>query len=244
LLLHARRHDVPPASPPPAPVRFPDLRGEWRLGREAVRLALAGRAFTRAPHGRGEPVLLVPGWQAPEASLAPLRLLLRRKGYDATPWGLGVNRGQVEAYLEQLVPRLLQLADAHGGPVALVGWSLGGVISRELARECPGAVSCVATFGTPVIGGPTFTVGARAYGPEECERIARVTEERLVAAPLALPLAVIFSRLDTIVSWPACIDRVSPRAVHYEVQSTHLSMGIDPAVWTVILEHLGHYASP
>jgi hypothetical protein len=56
-------------------------------------------------------------------------------------------------------------------------------------------------------------------------------------------MAVVFSRGDTIVSWPACIDRVSPRVVHYEVTSTHLSMGIDPAVWHVVLDTLERHAA-
>jgi len=240
----ALRYDTPPAAPPPAPIAFPDLRGEWRIGREALRLALSAPAFALSPRGRGETVLLFPGWQAPEASMAPLRLLLRRRGYDARHWGLGVNRGNVEAYLERLVPTVIALAEERGAPLALVGWSLGGVIARELARECPASVSCVVTFGTPVLGGPSYSAAARAYGDAECARIAEETRRRAAERPVQAPIAAIFTRLDSIVSWPACIDRDSPAVTHFEVQSTHLSMGIDPTVWQLVLEHLGRHATP
>ena len=38
----------------------------------------------------------------------------------------------------------------HGPPASLVGWSLGGVIAREVARLHPDAVRQVITYGTPV----------------------------------------------------------------------------------------------
>jgi hypothetical protein len=57
-----------------------------------------------------------------------------------------------------------------------------------------------------------------------------------------VPIATIFSRIDGIVDWPACIDRYSPDVTHYEVQSTHLSMGIDPVVWRVVLDTLNAHA--
>ena len=109
----------PPSAPAPGPMRFPDLRGEWRIAREAARLALRSPRFLTAPRGRGEPVILIPGWQAPEASMGPLRRLLRLKGYDARHWGLGLNRGDVEAYVEALVPLVRELALGANTPIPL-----------------------------------------------------------------------------------------------------------------------------
>jgi hypothetical protein len=63
-------------------------------------------------------------------------------------------------------------------------------------------------------------------------------EELDATSPITVPSAAIFSRQDEVVSWPACIDRVSPRAKHFEVASTHLSMGIDPDVWNIVIEQL------
>jgi pimeloyl-ACP methyl ester carboxylesterase len=238
----AIRYDFPPDAPAPRPPRFPDLRGEWRIARDSLRLALATPSLRRAPGGRGEPVMLIPGWQAPQASMAPLRRLLLSKGYEARHWGFGINRGNVEGYVTRLAPQLQRWTRTSGNRVALVGWSLGGVIARELARELPDAVSCVITYGSPVLGGPTYSVVGPAYGEAECERIAMLSRERARTQPITCPIAAVFSRGDTIVSWPACIDRDSPAVLHYEVTSTHLSMGIDPSVWHVVLKTLAAYA--
>lgn len=168
----------------------------------------------------------------------PLRRLLRLKGYDAHTWGLGVNQGDVQQYVDVLKPRVKEMAETKGSAVALIGWSLGGVVAREIARETPEYVSTIVTYGTPVIGGPSFTVGAGSYSAVDRERINQVIKERNAANPIQTPLAIVFTRADTIVSWPACIDRFSPNTTHYEVDSTHFSMGIDPTVWGIVLERL------
>jgi hypothetical protein len=89
-----------------------------------------------------------------------------------------------------------------------------------------------------VVGGPTHTIGARSYGPEESARIAALVEELDAASPIPVPITAIFTRRDGIVSWLACIDRASPAVRHVEVSSTHISMGLDPDVWRVIADRL------
>jgi pimeloyl-ACP methyl ester carboxylesterase len=166
VLLKPIVYEDPPEAPLPTSLGFPDLRREWRIAREALHLALATPALALAPRGDGQPVMLTPGWMAPQTSMEALRRFLRRKGYHATHWGLGTNRGAVADYLERLIPAVRARADAEGTPVALVGWSLGGVISREIAREVPDEVSCVVTFGSPVVGGPVYTATANRWSDE------------------------------------------------------------------------------
>lgn len=232
----------PPAAPPPRALGFPDLRQEWRIAREAAHLAFATPALALAPRGHGEPVMLTPGWRASQSSMEPLRRFLSRKGFHAKHWGLGTNRGDVTAYLDSLIPRVKQRADEEECPVALVGWSLGGVISREIAREIPECVSCVVTFGSPVVGGPVYTATAGNMSAADKETILRRIADRERDKPIRMPMATIFSRLDSIVDWAACIDRYSPAVTHYEVQSTHLSMGFDPVVWRIVLDMLLEHA--
>ena len=136
-----------------------------------------------------------------------------------------------------LRPPAVELA-AGSGPVSLVGWSLGGVIAREVARREPDAVRRVITYGTPVVGGPSFTAVAAAYAPEVRRRVAEVSARLDADSPIRVPLTAIWSRRDGIVAWPACLDRVSPDVEHVEVGSTHLGLGVDPDVWSIVASRL------
>jgi fermentation-respiration switch protein FrsA (DUF1100 family) len=199
----------------------------------ALRLPGATPRLAAVPRGDGHVVIDIPGWRAPEASGALLRRYLRALGYDARPWGLGVNTGHPQRDAAILGPTVVGLAAEHG-PVSLVGWSLGGVIAREVAREHPHAVRRVVTYGTPVVGGPTYTVGADAYGAEESARIAGLIDERDRTRPLTVPVTSIYTRRDGVVAWQACLDHVTPQVEHVEVASTHLGLGVDPDVWEVV----------
>lgn len=84
-----------------------------------------------------------------------MRAYLRALGYDTRGWGLGTNTGDPRLDVERLARIVLRLADDTGSPVSLVGWSLGGVIAREVARREPDAVRRVINYGTPVVGGPS-----------------------------------------------------------------------------------------
>jgi pimeloyl-ACP methyl ester carboxylesterase len=171
--------------------------------------------------------------------MAPLRAYLRWLGHDATHWGFGTNLGAPARDGRRLAQRVRDLAAERGRPVALVGWSLGGTVSRECARDVPEAVGHVVTYGTPAIGGPSYTiVASNDDGRRTAEGIARRAEKLDRDRPITVPLTVIFTRRDRIVSWGACIDRTSPRARHVEVRSTHLSLGIDPDVWLTVARAL------
>lgn len=228
----AIHHDAPPDAPAPTtPTGGLELLDEWRTGIEVLRLGRHARRLSDAPRGSG-PVVVFPGWRAPELSMEPLRAWLASLGYDAHHWGLGVNQGDVEGDRDRVLP----LLDRLGPRVQLVGWSLGGVVARELSRVRP--VARVVTFGSPVVGGPTYTIAGAGWS---AERVAQaLVHPKVVAreAPIQVPLTVVFSRRDRVVDWPACLDRRSPRAAHVEVESTHVGMGLDPEVWLTVASAL------
>ncbi len=226
-----------PTSRPPARAGVAEVVGLAA----ALRIPGATRRLVGVPRGDGHVVIDLPGWKAPEASGAPLRHYLRALGYDARPWGLGVNTGHPERDAALLGSTVLRLAERHG-PVSLVGWSLGGVVAREVAREHPQAVRRLVTYGTPIIGGPTYTVGADAYGPQESHRIARLTDELDRTRPITVPVTTIYTRRDGVVSWQACLDHTSPTVEHVEVASTHVGLGVDPDVWEVVARRLAQPA--
>ena len=224
----------PPASPPPARAVLAELGS----GLAAARIAGALPRLLRAPRGDGHTVVDIPGWKAPELSGAPLRAYLRALGYDARGWGFGTNTGDPRRDVERLTRSVLEQVEITGSPVSLVGWSLGGVIAREVARQHPEAVRRVITYGTPVVGGPMFTAVARTVGPEASVAARKVAERLDLESPIQVPLTVVFTKRDGIVSWEACIDRSSPYAEHVEVSSTHIGMGLDPDVWRVVADRL------
>src|SRR6478609_1657179 len=222
---------------PPTPVT---MFGELAAPLDAARLVAALPRLAAAPRGDGHLVVDIPGWKAPELTGAPLRAYLNRLGYDARGWGFGTNTGDPRRDVERLSRRVLDLVDEKGEPASLVGWSLGGVIAREVARRHPDAVRRVITYGTPVAGGAAHTSIARAYGrgaqvDADAAKVARRLDAR---SPISVPLTVLFSRRDGVVAWQACIDRATPGAEHVEVSSTHLGMGVDPDVWAVVAERL------
>lgn len=229
-----KEYAIPPHSPAPCRMERLNFWVEWRVGLDLLRLARALPALFQDSRGDGAPVILIPGWKAPEVSMEPLRLFLRARGYQASHWGLGVNRGDPEKDSELLAERVVELARASGRPVGLVGWSLGGVIARETARSAPQSICVVITYGTPVVGGPTYTLAARYWGKGECERIAAKTAELDATRPIGVPILAIFTRRDEVVSWAACVDRSSARVTHVEVDSTHLGMGFSPDVWRAV----------
>ncbi|HSU01625.1 MAG TPA: alpha/beta hydrolase [Nocardioides sp.] len=227
-----------PSGPPAARTAF----GELGAALDAARLVAAFPRLAGAPRGDGHLVVDIPGWKAPELSGLPLRTYLRRLGYDARSWGFGTNTGNPRRDIERLSAQVLELVEATGRPASLVGWSLGGVIAREVARLHPEAVRQVITYGTP-IGGPMHTTVARAYrrGDDGGHRESRRLDE---TDPIRVPLTVMFSRRDGIVAWQACIDHASPAAQHVEISSTHLGMGFDPDVWAIVADRLAAPSPP
>ncbi|UJA21831.1 alpha/beta hydrolase [Thermoleophilia bacterium SCSIO 60948] len=202
------------------------------------RLLAASPRLLAAPRGDGRVVIDVPGWRAPESSGAPIRTYLRYLGHDSRGWGIGTNTGAVRRDVARLADRVAELADEFGRKVALVGWSLGGVISREIARTHPEAVHRVITYGSPIIGGPSFTAAAASYSAAETEQATRESARLDSESPISVPVTAIFTRRDGVVDWRACIDRSNPRVEHIEVDSTHIGLGVDPDVWRVVAERL------
>ena len=134
------------------------------------------------------------------------------------------------------------LADETDDQVVLVGWSIGGVLAREAAREQPDPVSRVVTFGTPVVGGPSYTALADRYTDERLAQIRALIEER-EQQPIRVPTTAMWSRNDGVVNPVACIDRRSPDVEHVEVGSSHVGMGFDPDVWRTVADRVARASS-
>ncbi len=202
------------------------------------RLALRTPSLlARSARGTKQPALLIPGLRANDVSNLPMRSFLNQRNFRTYGWNLGVNRGDVEAVLPALIDRVEQIFERAAEPVHLIGWSLGGVLAREVARERSELVAQVITYGTPVVGGPLYTSVTGVYTPEERREIAaRIAERNRI--PIEVPITALHSKRDGIVAWRACIDTFSPDVENVEVTSTHIGMGIDPDVWQIVADRL------
>ena len=235
LLSESELATIAAPSGPPARSR---LAGEIGAVIEPARLAFNAPRLAKAPKGGGRRAIMIPGWRAPEASMAPIGAYLRRLGHRPKAWGLGTNDADVEQTRDRMLDRVPELVERNGGPINLVGWSLGGVIAREIARNAPESIHRVVTYGTPVLGGPTHTVGAANAGEAECARITSLQEHLDATDPIRVPITALFTRHDGAVDWRACIDRSSLDVTMLEVRSTHVGLGIDPDVWLAVAEAL------
>jgi pimeloyl-ACP methyl ester carboxylesterase len=230
------------SSTPSTPPAWWATAGEAFAPAELLRLAAHSQRLRSLPDGDGGPVILVPGLGATDASLRPLRTFLRHHHHDARAAGLGRIHGDVRALGRTLMERTAATRHDTGRKVALVGWSLGGIMSREVARQFPADVERVITFGSPIEGGPAHTALRHRYSDEEIAQIEQLNEYRR-RVPIEVPVTAMWSKRDGVVSPRACIDDHSPDVENIEVSSSHLGMGIDPDVWAIVATRLAGWRS-
>lgn len=191
-----------------------------------------------APRGDGHPVLVLPGLTQSDLSTQPLRSFLRARGYRASGWLLGRNTGRSGLVGESLLQRLHTLRERDGRKVSLIGWSMGGLFARDLARQAPEAVRQVITLGSPFTGPAKASNAWRLYELMSGERVGDLDIAKRLQGPLQVPTTSIYSRRDGIVAWQCCINNPGSRVENIAVTSTHCGMGHHPAVLYAVADRL------
>lgn len=204
-------------------------------------MLLAAPALATAPRGDGHGVLVFPGLLASDASTLPLRAYLRWLGYHVRGWDLGRNRGPTGTVLAGLPRALSEHFRRTERPVSLIGWSLGGIYAREMARLHPRLVRQVITLGSPFAMRDSRQT--HAHLPFQRLRHLHAPEEELPsweqrAQPVAVPSTAVYSRWDGIVAWRSCIEAESALHQNVEVRCSHLGFGVDPATLWLIADRL------
>lgn len=206
-------------------------------------LPLAAPLLRSVPRGDGHPVLVLPGFIASDISTHPLRRFLTRIGYDAHEWQLGRNLGPraIGREGEKLVARLQAIHEATGQKVSMIGWSLGGIMARLVARRAPEAVRQIITLGSPFAGSPRATNVWRAYELFTGQKIDDAHTHRQLsesAAPPPVPSTAIYSRGDGVVAWQNCREQDTPITDNIEVHGSHCGLGVNPAVLYAVADRL------
>ena len=205
-------------------------------------LLVAAPWLATAPRGDGHGVLVLPGLLASDTSTLALRVYLRWLGYDVRGWDLGCNRGPTEEVLAGMPRALLAHARHTGGSVSLVGWSLGGVYARELARRDAKHVRQVITLGSPFAMQDPGRQSRVNWSYQRLSHLhaddARLPTPGQRARPIGVPSTSVYSRLDGVVSWQACREPENQNHQNVEVRCSHIGFGVDPATLWLIADRL------
>ncbi len=212
----------------PKTMRLRDVLGEGRAIFELGALPASLPALMAlSPRGDGQPVLTLPGLMASDTSMAILRRFLRELGYSVHPWNLGRNMGPNAELRAGMMKRLEEIESTVGRRVSIVGWSLGGIYARELARRAPRLVRQVITLASP------FAAGMRMDSRYVDEALA----ERLRTPP-PVPCTAIYTKSDGVVAWQTCREDTHPHTENIEVPATHIGIGVNPLALYAIADRL------
>jgi pimeloyl-ACP methyl ester carboxylesterase len=211
---------------------------EGRAPAELVSLIAALPWLNRLPRGDGHPVLVFPGMGASDFTTLPLRRFLQGLGYVTHAWGQGFNFGPRPGVLERSSNDVRALADRHGQPVSLIGWSLGGIYARELAKMHPELARCVITLGTPFTGHPKATNAWRIYEFLSGGKVGDAAIIAEIRKPPPVPTTSIYSRTDGVVSWRCSLNEPSALAENIEVRGSHVGMGVSPLALYAVADRL------
>ncbi len=229
---------VPPLRAPGALKLALEARAIWELGATIV----ATPFLRRLPKGDGHPVLVFPGMGANDVTTVPLRNFLSGLGYITQAWGQGFNLGPRNGVLQRCAADVRALAEKHGRPVSLVGWSLGGLYAREIAKELPEHTRCVVTLGTPFAGHPRATNAWRIFEMLSGQNSHDPALSARLRQPPPVPTTSIYSRSDGIVAWQCSLNEPGPQVENIEVPASHTGMGMNPVALYAVADRLAQPA--
>lgn len=146
---------------------------------------------------------------------------------------------------EHLARRIDGIRQETGEKLSLIGWSLGGIMAREAARNDPDGVRQVISLGSPFAGDPRATnawhlfqlvTGQRIDSPELVQRLERS------CLPPPVPSTAIFSKSDGVAAWQICREAEAEFTDNIEVHGSHCGLVVNPAVLYAIADRLAQPA--
>ncbi|MDY7097889.1 MAG: alpha/beta fold hydrolase [Pseudomonadota bacterium] len=224
--------------------------GDQEVGKPAARRLFAEldvlaeparRVFRRmevAPARSPQTVLILPGFAAHPRKMRYFARQLERAGHTAKRWGQGRNWGPTPERFDQLEQRLLDIHDRAGEPIALVGWSLGGVYARELANRHPHAVSKVISMGSPFSGNPRANNVWRAYQFITGHPVDAPPIEADVSKKPPVETIALWGRQDSVISSDCAAGRPGERDRAIAVNCTHMGFTYSPEAIATVLKEL------
>ena len=178
--------------------------------------------------GHGQPVVVYPGYLTSDISSIRLRRSLQAAGYAAYGWELGQNKGARADLLDDLSERLEQVHARHGEPAILIGWSLGGIYAREVAKRSPQHARLVITLGSPFSGSPRANNAWRLYEFLNDHTVDEPPLDIDIAGKPPVRTIAVWSLIDGIVSAASACGLPGQSDRQVEVRVRHLSLTRNP----------------
>jgi hypothetical protein len=242
-------HDLQNLAPPGWGLLALELRAPW----EFASLLPAWPALQRAPRGDGHRVVVYPGLSTGDITTLPLRKYLDSLGYETFGWNQGFNLGPRKGVMQAGKEQLRELLARSDAPISLVGWSLGGIYARELAKElnkehaalrgkkASAPIRSIITLATPFAAGPRSTNAWWLYELTSGREAQRESAKYQLAHAPSVPTSSIYSRSDGVVAWRGSLQGAqshNPQTENIEVLASHCGMGINPSAWWAVADRL------
>lgn len=223
------------------PSRFWTLAEPSRAMSELASFYALRPFMSMLPRGDGHGVLVLPGFMASDHSTGPLRRLLCDLGYECAGWNLGRNIKVDEARIEAMMNCVDELYERTGRPISIVGWSLGGVFARELAKLAPEKIRLVISLGSPISDDRNHTNARRLFeylNGKEPEVMKVGNFQKLAEAP-PVPTTSVLTRSDGVVHWRGSVQKGGRKdCENIEVLASHCGLGVNPAAVFAIADRL------
>lgn len=220
----------------------------WTLteGRAIFELGAFGllrKPLRNLPKGDGHPVLVLPGFMATDRSTVPMRRLFDDLGYQSFGWGLGRNVKFNETREREMSDLIERLHAQTRQKISIVGWSLGGVFARELAKLHPDCVRMVISLGSPISNNRKYSAPSKLFEMINGKETAPEAEGRyadLEAAP-PVPTTSILTKMDGVVAWRGSVQPSQSDHAETEnivVPASHIGLGVNPLVMVAVADRL------
>jgi len=200
--------------------------------------------FKHMAKGDGHPVLVLPGLAASDLSTVPLRRFLKKRGYQPYAWEQGRNLGLRDQVLEKMLAKVDEVFAEHKCKLSIVGWSLGGIFARELAKLRPEKIRFVISLGSPHSGDPKASHATKFYEYVSGHSVEKPPLETTLSQAPSVPTTSIYSKTDGVVAWqnchqrkPACAEKAA-QVENIRVEGSHCGLGVNPSVLYIIADRL------